>query len=198
MTRAYRSGRLSCCSSPKLTGRPLRRLTSPIHAISARVAGMSCVVALALADAAGALEHAGAVAAEHVGEREQLVGLGVRARHRPAVGNLVQERAAGAEAQRAAAHRLVEQVGHRREVVGRRRSLLDAALAHRVLAQRAVADHAADVETLRHAVDRWRGTRRRSPSPTAARRGSRRGECPRRSPSSRPGPRGPRACTART
>ena len=52
-----------------------------------------------------------------------------------------------------AAHRLGEQVGHGRQIVGGRRSLLDAALAHRVLAQRAVADHAADVEALRHAAD---------------------------------------------
>ena len=94
----------------------------------------------------------GAVAAEHVGEREQLLGLGVRARHVAAVGNLVQIRSAGAEAQRSPAHCLGQQIGHGGQIVGRRRGLLDAAFAHRVLAQRGVPDHATDVEALRHAA----------------------------------------------
>ena len=63
----------------------------------------------------------------------------------------MQKRAAGAEAQRAAAQGLGEQIGHGRQIVGGRRVLLDATLTHRVLAQRAVADHATDVEPLRHA-----------------------------------------------
>ena len=114
------------------------------------------VVALALADAAGALEHTGAVATEHVGEREQLVGLGVGAGHRTAVGHLVEERAAGAETQRSGPHRLGEQVGHHGQVVGRRRLLFEPACTHRVLTQCAVPDHATDVEALRqpgHALE---------------------------------------------
>ena len=84
-----------------------------------------------------------------------------------------------------ARHRLVDEVAHRRDVVVGRRRLVEAALAHRVVAHRAVPDHAADVDALRHAVDRARGTRRRSPSPRRALEDARRPGCPRPTPSAR-------------
>ena len=71
------------------------------------------------------------------------------------------------------------------EVVAGGRCPCHAALAHHVLPERAVTDHAADVHALGHAADGLRGTRRTSPSPTAGRRGSHRAGCPRRSPSAR-------------
>ena len=95
-----------------------------------------------------------AVPAEHVGDREQLALVGPRARHHAPVGDAVQQRARGREAQRAGAHRLVDQIGHHRDVVVGGRLLAEAPFAHGVVPQRAVADHPADVDALRHAVDR--------------------------------------------
>ena len=117
MTREYRSGAAVVLGQPEAhrATTATADLTHP-RQLGARL-GHVDVVALALADAAGALEHAGAVAAEHVGERVQLVRLGVGAGHRSAVGHLVQVRPAGGEAERSTAHRLVEQLDHRRHVV---------------------------------------------------------------------------------
>ena len=63
-------------------------------------------------------------------------------------------------------------IGASSSSVGRR--LVEGAVAHGVVAHGAVADEAADVEALGHAAEPARGSRRRSPSPTAAPRGSRR------------------------
>ena len=77
----------------------------------------------ALVGVAGPLEarrdlvHALALPAEHVGDREQLVLARPGARHEAAVGDAVQQRARRREAERAGGHRLVDEVGDRRDVV---------------------------------------------------------------------------------
>ena len=119
--------------------------------LGSRVAELLVVT---LAEAHRAFEHTRAGAAEHVGERQQLVGGGVGARHRASVGHAVQERAAGREAERTRRHRFLEEPRHRVDVVGPRRLGAEAALAHHVGAQRAVADEAAGVGALRHPVER--------------------------------------------
>ena len=93
--------------------------------------------------------HALAVPPEHIGDREQLALVGPRSRHGPAVGNTMQQRARRREAERAGCHRLVDEVAHDRDVVVGCGCFVEAALAHRVVAERAVADHAADVHALR-------------------------------------------------
>ena len=75
MTRRYRSGRRSLYVRPKLIGRPLRRLTSPIHATSARVLLSGSSSRSPSRIAPSKTPRAGA--AEHVGERQQLVGGGL-------------------------------------------------------------------------------------------------------------------------
>ena len=106
------------------------------------------------------LEHPALVPAEHVADREQLALVGPRAGNRASVGHPVQQGAARGEPERTGADRLVDEVAHRRDVVvgrdlvagrGLRRQ---AALAHHVVAQRAVADHPAVVDALREPVDR--------------------------------------------
>ncbi len=119
--------------------------------LGSRVAELLVVT---FAEAHRAFEDARAGAAEHVGERQQLVGGRVRAGHRAAVGHAVQERAAGREAERARRHRFFEERRHRVDVVGPRRLGAEPALAHHVRAQRAVADEPAGVGALRHPVER--------------------------------------------
>ena len=116
--------------------------------------GVVETLVVAFAEAHRALEDAGPVAAEDFGEGKELVGRGVRARHRPAVGYPMEERTARRQAERTGVHRFVDQTTHRHDVVVGRRRLVEAALAHHVGAQRAVADQAAGVRTLRQAVDR--------------------------------------------
>ena len=132
------------------------------------------------------LEHALAVPAEHVGDREQLV---VRRPTCPARDGRRGRGAAACATSRSRARprpspRRRARVIARDVVVGRGR-LVEAALAHRVVAHRAVADHAADVDALRACGRSRRGTRRRSPSPTPAPRGCSRRGCPRPTPSAR-------------
>jgi hypothetical protein len=93
------------------------------------------------------------MATEHVADGEQLVGRGVRSGHGATVGHAVEHRARRREPERAGADRLVDERGHRRDVVGGRGRVVEAALAHRPVADRAVADHAADVDALREAVE---------------------------------------------
>ena len=109
---------------------------------------------VAFAEAHRAFEDAGSRAPEDVGERQQLVGGGVRSRHRASVGHAVQERAAGREAERTGCHRLLEKRRHGVDVVGLRRLRVETTLAHHVGAQRAVADEPAGVGSLRHPVER--------------------------------------------
>ena len=95
-----------------------------------------------------------AVPAEHVADREQLVG------RRPTCPAPAGRRGRGAAACARSRSRARRRPSPRRRgrpsramsssVAGR---LVEPALAHRVVAHRAVADHAADVDALRHAVD---------------------------------------------
>ena len=110
------------------------------------------ILAVALAEAGGALEHAPTVPAQHVGDGVQLVWRGPRARHRTAVGHRVEQRPRRGEAEGPGFHGLVDQLDHRRDVLVRGRRVVHAALAHGVMADRAVPDHAADVRALRETV----------------------------------------------
>ena len=78
-------------------------------------------------------------------------------------------------------------VGHRRDVVGRRRLVARAALAHHVGAHGAVRHLRADVERAAARARARRGTRGSSPSPSGCPRRARRRGCPRRPPSARSG-----------
>ena len=77
----------------------------------------------------------------------------------------------------------------------RGRLLAQAALAHGVDPHRAVADHAADVDALGPALDRVEVLAVARPVPGQALHDRSRPGCPRPTPSSRPAPRGRRACT---
>ena len=114
------------------------------------------------------LVHALAVPAEHVGDREQLV---VR---RPTCRARGGRRGRGAAACATSRSRARPRPSPRRRGRSsrrcRRRSRASSSRPRSpidVVAERAVADHAADVDALRQRVDRARGTRRRSPSPNA-------------------------------
>ena len=115
-------------------------------------AGVGQVRRVAFAKARRGLED-GAVLAEHAADGEQFLGVGMRAGHRAPVGNPMQEGAGGGEAERAVADGLVDQVAHPRDVVGAGRILVQAALAHGVVAHGAMSDHPADVDALGHGVD---------------------------------------------
>ena len=114
--------------------------------------GAGQVLAVALAEAGSGLEDAPPVAAEHIGKGEELVRRGPGAGDRTAVGDGVQQRPRGREPQRAGVHGLVDQLRHRRDVVLGGRRVVQAALAHGVVADGAVADHPADVRTLGEAT----------------------------------------------
>ena len=111
-------------------------------------------VRAALAERGRGFEHAAVAVAHHLRDREQLVRVGVRAGHDATVGHAVQRGARGREAERAGVDRLGDELAHRCDVGLGRRRLVHRALAHRVDAHRAVPDHAAGVDALRHAVDR--------------------------------------------
>ena len=110
-------------------------------------------VPIFLAQAVGPLKNAATVTAENIGEREHLVVGRVRARNVTTVGHLVEERATGREAERASSHRVVDQLGHRGQIVGRCGSLIEAPLTHHRGAHRAVADQPTDVWTFRNAIE---------------------------------------------
>ncbi len=116
--------------------------------------GVVEAIVVTLAEPHRALEDSRPVPAEHLGERQQFVRGRVRARHRPAIGHTMQERAAGRHAERARRHRLVDEPRHRDHVVAGGRSLVETALAHHVGAQRTVADQTTGVRALRQSVDR--------------------------------------------
>ena len=92
------------------------------------------------------LQHALADRAERLGDADQLVGLGGQRRGQLAAAAAVVQRARRGEAEGAGEHGLAGQVGHRRDVVGRRRLARCATLAHHVQAQRAVGDLGAEVD----------------------------------------------------
>ncbi len=98
------------------------------------------------------LEHAAPVAAEHAGQGQELVEARERAGDRLSVGPRVEDGAARGEAEGAGGHGLLDQLDHLGEVLGGR-VRVEGPVAHDVAAQRAVADHAADVEALRPAVE---------------------------------------------
>ena len=87
-----------------------------------------------------------AVATQHIREREELGGTGERPRDESTVGHAVAQRAGGRPAQRAGRECLVEERTHPPElVVVGIGTLVEAAVAHRVVAQRGVPDHPSDV-----------------------------------------------------
>ena len=100
------------------------------------------------------LENAGLALAEHAGDGHQLALVGVRPGHGATIGNPVQRGAGGREAQGTGRDRLVDRGAHRGDVVVGGRRLVEAALAHRVVSDRAVTDHPADVQALRPRLDR--------------------------------------------
>ncbi len=116
--------------------------------------GVGIAVGVTLAHAGCGLEHAPLVAAHDPGDGQQLVVGGPRARHRAPVGHPVQQGARGREAERAGAYGLVDQGAHPLDVVRPGRLLGQAALAHGVDPDRAVADHAANVDALGPTLDR--------------------------------------------
>ena len=94
------SGPALLCARPNVTGRCVRRLISAIQWISERVPSLFVPGTL---EARRDFVHALAVAAEHVGDREQLAFVGPRAGNESAVGDAVQQRARRREAERARA-----------------------------------------------------------------------------------------------
>ena len=178
-----------------MSGRPARRLTASIQLSSASTRGFGRSVAV---EARRDLDDAAAVAPEHLGEREELVGAPRTSRARSA--RRARGGAASASVDQPSAP--APSAPRRASVVMRSSSsspgtapFVEAALAHRVVAERGVPDHAADVHPERRAAEPARGTRRRSPSPTADRRGCSEPGCPRPTPSSRRGRCGRRSCT---
>ena len=123
--------------------------------------GAGQVLAVALAETGRRLEDAPPVPAEHVGEGEELVRRGPRAGDRTAVGDGVEQRPRRREPERAGVHGLVDELRHRRDVVLGGGRVVQAALAHGVLAHRAVADHPADVRCPWAGARSSPGTRRR-------------------------------------
>ena len=90
---------------------------------------------------------------ERLGDADQLVGLGGQRRRQLALAAAVVQRARRREAERAGLHGVPGQVGHRRDVVGRRRLAVGATLAHHVQAHRAVGHLGAEVEVAGRAVE---------------------------------------------
>ena len=131
------------------------------------------------------LEHARAGVGERAAHREQLVLGRVRAGDRLAVDRAVGDRARRRHAERAGLDALADDARHRLDVVGRRRLVARAALAHHVAAHRAVRHLRADVDRELLACRGRRGTRGTSPSPTGCPPTARRRGCPRRPPSGR-------------
>ncbi len=134
-----------------MRGRPARRA----HGLHPRELGIDPRLGRTVAvEAWRHLDDAATVAREHVGEREELVGQGPRPGDVAAVGHAVPQRARRRPAERAARQRLVEEARHRLELLGRRRRrLVEAPLAHGVVAERGVTDHAADVDAEGRAVE---------------------------------------------
>ena len=101
----------------------------------------------------GELEHSRTEPAEHVADPEDLVLGGEGAGHRLPVDRLVDDRPRGGEAERALAHGVLDDPGHRLHVVRGRCLVVGTALAHDVRADRAVRDLQADVHGARDRVD---------------------------------------------
>ena len=103
-------------------------------------------------EAGGDLEHA--AGADDPGQHEELVGLGPGPGHEATVGYAVAQGARRREAERAGVDRITDERGHRRDLVGgRRRALVEGPVAHHVVADGRVPDHAPDVHTLGDAVE---------------------------------------------
>ena len=103
-------------------------------------------LAVEIDEVADDLQHALADRAERLGDADQLVGLGVERRGQLAAAAAVVQRARRGEAEGAGEHGLAGQVGHRRDVVGRRRLTRCATLTHHVQAHGAVGDLGAEVD----------------------------------------------------
>ena len=116
-------------------------------------AGALLVDAVLGAEHGGGLEHPPPPTPERVRQGDQLLDAGEGAGYLPAVGQRVQDRAGGADADRAPIQRLVHVGGHGRQLVGRgRHGRVEAGFAHHVPAHRAVADHPRHVEPLGQTV----------------------------------------------
>ena len=100
------------------------------------------------------LEDPGTELTERAADAEQLVFGGERAGHRLTVDRHVRDRARGRHTERAGLDRLAHDDGHRFDVGLGRGLVLRAPLAHHVAAHGAVGDLRADVDHLRHPVDR--------------------------------------------
>ena len=163
-TRRNSSGLRSDWARPKVTGRPDRRDTSPIQAISARVSVRS---SLSRSPRRDALEHAAPVPAQHIGEGVQLVRWPTcrepAGRRAPCAEGCVRSKA-----QRLRLHGLVHQFDHGGDVLVGRRRAVHAALAHGVLAHGAVPHHAPDVRALGEPVHRVQVLAVRDPVPGQA------------------------------
>ncbi len=101
----------------------------------------------------GHLEHRTAAGGHRPAEAEQFVFGGVGAGHRLAVDGAVPLGARRREAERAGLDGLLDDSGHRRDVVGGGLFVAGAALAHRVAAHRAVRDLRADIDGERPLLD---------------------------------------------
>ena len=129
------------CSISQVTGRPMSSASRQIQSISFFGATRSSP-----ASPAGATSNTPWPGTGHrTADGEQFVFGGERAGHGFAVHRAVADRPAGREAHRAGFDGLVHELRHLGDVVGRRRFVVGATLAHHVGAQRAVGDHRGDV-----------------------------------------------------
>jgi len=154
--------------SANVTGRSSvdgrREATHPIHL------PLGCGEVLAERAGGGQLEHTGAEVTEHSAYPEQLVFRRERARHGLAVDGAVSEGAAGGEAKGAGLDALSHDGGHGLDVVGRRRLVARAALAHHVAPNGPVGHLCAEVHNVLATVERVEELREALPAPGDARR----------------------------
>ena len=173
-SRRHWPGSMSFCSRAKVTGRPVAAASCSIHASSR-------LLAASRSDASS--KHAVAGVAERAADAEQLVlgaanvpGTGSPSIARcSSVRDVVKPSAPAAMPSRTIA-------AMRGDVVGGRRLVLRAALAHDVGAHRAVRHLRADVERARHRVERVEVLGEALPGPARCPRRARCRGCPRRPP----------------
>ena len=126
-----------------------RQIGHPVH-LALRLVPGGGVVGL---KARHQLEQTAPTPAQRISQREQLTPLGESAGHRLALRRAVAEDARGRHAERAGGKGVINGLDHDRELVIARLILaVQTTVAHGIETQRTVADHAADVDTLRHRV----------------------------------------------
>ena len=89
--------------------------------------------------------HQPATRRDHLGQSHQLGDVGERAGYRAAIRRLVRLEAVGGEAERPTGHRRIEKGAHALQLRARR-LVGERAVAHHVVAKRAVADEAGDIQ----------------------------------------------------